>query len=337
MSVGQRLAGRLVDGAVKAVQDRAPGWSDRADRAYRAVAGPLLRADPSSTARAAEARLDGIRDRVGGLAERGRVRPADTRRIQRDLVRTREDLTRAAPQLPAVRARGLALRLEAYTEVLGRLPDQPRPEQSSRQRAQGAVILAGAAGTEIGALVLVTGVLTSVVLGLAGGVVTARVATAALSRRTTRARVGVLAGELSRIDSTSRGPDRIDVLDRDRQALMIRTRRSGRLDENGLATLGRIDAHLDDLLIRLLEGDLAADAAHLVQASVTRYLPDTLEPFLALRDPKAVVRGQPAAVEVAAQLAAIETGLAEMARRPRGAQLETQLLLQGEFLRSKFG
>jgi hypothetical protein len=101
--------------------------------------------------------------------------------------------------------------------------------------------------------------------------------------------------------------------------------------------LGNIDAHLDDLLIRLLEGDLAADASHLVQATITRYLPDTLEPFLALSDPHTIVRGQPAAAEVASQLAAIETGLADMARRPRPAHPETRLLLQGEFLRSKFG
>jgi hypothetical protein len=73
------------------------------------------------------------------------------------------------------------------------------------------------------------------------------------------------------------------------------------------------------------------------QATITRYLPDTLEPFLALTDPQTVVQGRPAAVEVATQLAAIETGLAELTRRPRRAHPETRLLLQGEFLRSKFG
>jgi hypothetical protein len=99
----------------------------------------------------------------------------------------------------------------------------------------------------------------------------------------------------------------------------------------------RIEVHLDDLLVRLLDGDLAVDAVHLVQATITRYLPDTLEPFLALNDPQTVVRGRPAAVEVANQLAAIETGLAELTRRPRRAHPETRLLLQGEFLRSKFG
>jgi hypothetical protein len=74
-----------------------------------------------------------------------------------------------------------------------------------------------------------------------------------------------------------------------------------------------------------------------VQATVTRYLPETLEPFLALDDPHTVVRGRPAVLEVTDQLAAIESGLAEMARRPRPADPQTRLLLQGEFLRSKFG
>ena len=109
------------------------------------------------------------------------------------------------------------------------------------------------------------------------------------------------------------------------------------MDERGAATLAQIDGHLDDLLIRLLEDDLAADASHLVYATITRYLPDTLEPFLALDDPHTVVRGRPAAVEVAGQLAAIELGLADLVQRPRGTHPETRLLLQGEFLRSKFG
>ena len=102
-------------------------------------------------------------------------------------------------------------------------------------------------------------------------------------------------------------------------------------------SLRRIDAHLDDLLIRLVDDDLEPDAAHLVRASITRYLPDTLEPLLALTDPQVVVRGRPAAVEVADQLASIEKGLAEAARRPGRNRPETLLLLQGEFLRSKFG
>ncbi len=335
MSTGRRrLASRLVDGAVGVVDDRAPGLSDRV---YRAVSVPLLWVDPSGGARAAETRLDGIRDRVVAMAARGRVRPADSRRIQRDLARTREDVTRVCPRLSTVRAHGLALRLAAYTEVLEALPGRPVAESRSA-RARDAAILVGAVAAWIGVLLLVmTGTATAVVVGLVAGFGTAVGVAALRSRRSAQARIGALAGALGEIDGATAAPDRVDILDRDRQALLERAQRSGRLDERGVAIVGQIDAHLDDLLIRLLEGDLEADAAHLVKATITRYLPDTLEPFLALSDPQTVVQGRPAAVEVASQLAAIETGLADMAERPRRAHPETRLLLQGEFLRSKFG
>lgn len=334
MSTGRRrLARCLVDGAVGVIVDRAPGLSDRA---YRAVVVPLLWVDPSGGARAAETRLDGIRDRVGAMASRGRVGPADSRRIQRDLARTQEDVKRITPRLSTVRARGLSLRLAAYTEVLATLPGRPVAESRSA-RARDAAVLAGAVAAWIGVLLFVAGIATAVVVGLAAGVGTAMGVAAVRSRRTGQVRIGALASALGEIDKTALAPDRVDILDRDRQALLGRARRSGRLDQDGAAALDHIDVHLDDLLIRLLEGDLEADASHLVHATITRYLPDTLEPFLALTDPQTVVRGRPAAVEVAGQLAAIETGLAEMARRPRRAHPEARLFLQGEFLRSKFG
>lgn len=329
----RKLAGRIVDGAVGVVNDRAPGWSDQV---YRAVSGPLFRVDPSGGARAAQTRLDGIRDRVGGMATSGRVRPADSRRIQRDLARTQQDLQRISRRLPAVRSRGLSLRLTAYTEVLAAFPGPPVAESRSA-RAQEVAVLAAAVAAWIGVLLLVTGTTTAVVAGLAAGVGTAMGLTSMRRRRAARVRMGALAGALGEIDGTALGSDRVELLDRDRQALLGRARSSGRLDERGAAALGRISAHLDDLLIRLVEGDLEADAAHLVPAAISRYLPDTLEPFLALSDPQTLVRGQPAAVEVAGQLASIETGLADLVRRPRPAHPQTRLLLQGEFLRSKFG
>jgi hypothetical protein len=336
MSTGRRrLANRLVDGALGVVADRAPGLSDRV---YRAVAVPLLWVDPSGGARAAETRLDGIRDRVGVMAASGRVRPADTRRIQRDLARTREDVKRVSPRLSTVQARGLSLRLAGYTEVLETL--SARPVADSRSvRAMNAAVLAGAIAAWITVLLFVTSIATStaVVMGAAAGVATVIGVAAVRNRRTGQARIGALAGALREIDGATLAPDRVEVLDHDRRALIGRAQRSGRLDERGVATLGDIDAHLDHLLVCLLEGTLEADASHLVQATITRYLPDTLEPFLALNDPQTVVRGQPAAVEVASQLAAIEAGLAEMAGRPQRAHPETRLLLQGEFLRSKFG
>jgi hypothetical protein len=293
--------------------------------------------DPAGGARAAETRLDAVRDRVVVMAARGRVRPADSKRIQRDLARTREDLMRVNPRLSSVRARGLSLRLAAYTEVLETLPDRPGAESRSA-RGRDAAILAGAIAAWIGVLLLVISTTTAaVVSGLAAGLGTALVIAAVRTRRTGQVRIGALANALGEIDRTTLAPDRVAGLDRNRHALLARAHRSGRLDQRGVATLSQIEAHLDDLLIRLLEGDLEADASHLVQATITRYLPDTLEPFLALSDPQTVVRDRPAAVEVASQLTAIETGLADIARRPRSDHPETRLLLQGEFLRSKFG
>jgi hypothetical protein len=203
--------------------------------------------------------------------------------------------------------------------------------------ARDVAILTGAVAAWIGVLLFVTGTLTAVVLGLGAGVGSTLGFVALRSRRLGQGRIGALAGALHQIDGTILAPDRIETLDRDRRELLRRAQRSGRLDERGLATLGAIDRHLDDLLVRLLEDDLEADAQHVVQATVTRYLPDTLEPFLALRDPRTIVRGQPAAVEVAGQLATIEAGLADLVERPRRALPETRLMLQGDFLRSKFG
>jgi hypothetical protein len=133
------------------------------------------------------------------------------------------------------------------------------------------------------------------------------------------------------------GATGVPDLDRTRRALLRRATRSGRLDTRGAALLRAVDGHLDDLLVRLLDGDLDAEAAFLVEATVTRYLPDTLDPFMAIDDPRADVRGRPATVEAADQLAAIEAALADVRARPCRMQPQTRLHLQGEFLRSKFG
>src|SRR3954462_2669479 len=193
MSTGrQRMARRLVDGVVEVVNDRAPGLSDRV---YRAVTVPLLWADPSGGARAADTRLDGIRDRVAGMAVRGRVTPVDARRIQRELTRTRDDVNRVSPRLSSVRARGLTLRLEAYAEVLQTLPARPAA-QSRSARAGDAAVLAGAVAAWIGVLLLVTGTTTAVVLGLAAGIGTTAGIAAVCRRRSGRARIGALSGAL---------------------------------------------------------------------------------------------------------------------------------------------
>lgn len=337
MSARRRtLARRLIDSVVDAVSDRAPWLSDYA---YRAVAAPLQRVDPVGGARTAEARLDGIRDRVVGMAASGRIRGVEQRHIRRDLARTREDLERLAPRLSPVQARGLALRLAAYAEVLGALPGRPVTQRRAARARNAALLAAAAVCVWTGVLLLVASTTVAVAGGLSTGVVTALGVSTVRDRRAGRARMGGLAAALTEVDGTIRGPSGVDLqgLDRDRRALLGHARSSGRLDERGIEALRRIDAYLDDLLIRFVEGDLGTDASHLVRATVTRYLPDTLEPFLSLADPQAVVRGRPAVVEVADQLASIESGLAEAARRPARHHPETSLLLQGEFLRSKFG
>jgi hypothetical protein len=329
------FARRLINGAVDVVSDRAPWLSDQA---YRAVAAPLQWVDPAGGARTAEARLDDVRDRVAGMVASGRVTRNDQRRIERDLARTREDLERITPRLPAVQARGLTLRLAAYTEVLGTLPGRPGA-RSRPKRARDAVVLAGAGTVAWTGMLLPAAGTVAVEGGLVAGIATALGVAVVRGRRARRERIAALVAALAEVDEAIRGPNGVDlrVLDGDRRTLLRRALSSGRLDERGAGTLRRIDAHLDDLLIRLVEGDVEADVSYLVQATVTRYLPDTLEPLLAMPDPGAVVGGRPATVEVADQLASIESGLAEAARRTARSHPETLLLLQGEFLRSKFG
>jgi len=333
-----RLTRRLINGAVDVVSDRAPWLSDRA---YRAVATPLQWVDPAGGARAAEARLDGVRDRVAGMAATGKVGRTEQQRIARDLTRTGEDLERIAPRLPAVQARALALRLAAYTDVLATLPGAPavRVPRPARTRARDAAFVAGAGAVAWTGVLLPAAGTAVVEGGLVAGVASALGVTAAQRRRARKERIGAVAGALAGVDTTLRGPDGVDprALDGDRRALLGRALASGRLDARGVQLLRRIDTHLDDLLVRLVEGDLETDTAYLTRATVTRYLPDTLEPFLALADPGAVVRGRPVAQEVADQLASMESGLAEAVARPARHHPETLLLQQGEFLRSKFG
>jgi hypothetical protein len=335
MSALRPTLARLVNGAVDVVSDRAPWLSDQA---YRVVAAPLQWVDPEGAARIADARLDDIRDRVAAMAAAGRVRRAEQGRIQRDLTRTREDLERIVPRLPAVQARSLALRLAAYTEALQTLPGRP-VTRGRPTRARDAVVLGGTAAAAWTGMLLPAAGTVAVEGGLVAGAATALGVTAARHRRARKERIAAVADALTVVDETTRGPNGVDltVLDRDRRALLRRALSSGRLDARGAETLRRIDARLDDLLVRLVDGDLEAEASYLVQATVTRYLPDTLEPLLALTDPRAVVRGRPVAVEVADQLASIESGLAGAAERPGRHHPETLLLLQGEFLRSKFG
>jgi hypothetical protein len=328
------LPRRLLAGAVGVVSDRVPWLSERA---YRAVSSTLQWIDSAAGARLVDSGLDDVRDRVAALASSGRVRWADLRRIERSLARARADLERVAPRLPVVPARRLALRLDAYTEALAGLSGG-RVTTSRSARARDAMLATGtAAGTWMGLMPVAGGV--AVQGGLTVGVATAVGATVVRRSRGRRQQIQAVAECLVAVDDAVTGPQGVDVgaVDRDRGALLRRALGSGRLDARGTEILRRIDAHLDDLLVRLVEGGLEVDSAYLVQASVARYLPDTLEPLLALADPRAIVRGRPVAEEVADQLAVIEGCLADVAGRPRRSDPATLLLLQGEFLRTRFG
>ncbi len=344
------LRRRLVDEALDVVVDRAP-WLR--DQAYRVVAAPLQLIDPVGAARAADARLDAVRDRVAAMAATGRVPRVEGRRIQRDLARTAEDVERIAPRLPPVQARALTMRLAAYVEALRGLPGASGgAAQGSAARATGvrglrgrsreAVVLGATTVALAGAVNLplaATAGAVAVEGGIVAGAATAVGVAAARTRRTRRERIAALASTLATVDAATTEPGGTPVrdLDRRRNDLLRRALASKRLDARGDATLRTIGGHLDDLLVRLLADDLPASAAHLVEATVTRYLPDTLEPFLALEDPRSTVRGRPAAVEVADQLASVERALAQARATPTREHPETRLHLQGEFLRSKFG
>jgi hypothetical protein len=119
--------------------------------------------------------------------------------------------------------------------------------------------------------------------------------------------------------------------------ILRRVRASGRLGTDATNLLARIGDHLHTLLTRALAEHLDPDVAHLVRASITNYLPDTLDPFLALPDPSATLAGRTAAEELADQLRGLEQALARARDRPSQQEPATRLLLQGEFLRSKFG
>jgi hypothetical protein len=331
------LIRRMVRGVVGAAGDRAPVL---VERVYRAVAAPVQRADPSAGARSAQARLDAVRARVVVAASHGRVGRTEYRRLHRDLSRTRDDLERVAPHLPTVQVRTLALRLAGYGEALATFPGSEGAGGRMLRIRDTVLALVAGVGAWVGIVVVFTDGVLPVLGAFGAGALTARGALTVRDRRVARARLGPLAQALDRVDAALRGgPGGTDpvALDRDRRAFLRQVRASGRLDGRGREALDRIDAHLDDLLIRLVDGDLAVDAAHLVRATITGYLPDTLDPLLALPDAAATVAGRPATVEVAEQLTAIEGGLAEMVRRPGRHHPETQLLLQGEFLRAKFG
>jgi len=328
------------------------GWAGARRRLVAAVPGPfslwlaahaeqLLRLplshlDPEKGAVEVDARLDAVRARLGAMAASGHERRGDRALLTRELRAAHAELTRVAPRLPPVRALTLQARLASYTRALEGLPVMR--QATHPRRAREAAVLAGAAIVGWATLQF----LPTLGLGTSAGIVAAGGAAAAVTigaRLRRRDRQAALNDALTASDA---GLPRLAghlVADLDRQLrdILRRARTSARLDADATNLLARISDHLHALLTRALAEELDPDVAHLVRASITHYLPDTLDPFLALPDPGATLAGRTAAEELAHQFRDLERALARARNRPSWQEPAARLLLQGEFLRSKFG
>ena len=328
------------------------GWAAARRRLLAAVPGPfslwlasqaqellLLRLshlDPEKGAAGVDARLDAVRARLGAMAASGRERRGDRALLARELRTADAELTRLAPRLPPVRALTLQARLASYTRALDGLPVTRRADHARPGRE--AAVLAGTATLGWAALQLppTVGVGTSAGL-VAAGCAAATVTVGARLRR--RDRRAALDDALTASDA---GLPRlaghlVADLNRQHRDVLRRARASGRLGADATDLLARISDHLHALLTRALAEDLDPDVAHLVRASITDYLPDTLDPFIALPDPRVSLAGRTAAEELADQLCGLERALGRARNRPSQQEPAARLLLQGEFLRSKFG
>jgi hypothetical protein len=297
---------------------------------------PLSHLDPERGAAGVDAQLDAVRARLGAMAASGRERRGDRALLAHDLTAAHTELTRLAPRLPPVRALTLQARLASYTRALEALPVMRQAEHGRRGRE--AAVLGGAAALGWAALQmpLTLGVGATAGLVAVGGAAAAVTVGARLQRR------GRKAAFNDAVTASDAGVPRLSghlVADLNRQHCDVvrRARASGRLRPDATDLLVRISDHLSTLLTRALDEDLDPDVAHLVRASITHYLPDTLDPFLALPEPNVVLGGRTAAEELAEQLRGLERALAAARDRPSQQEPAARLLLQGEFLRSKFG
>jgi hypothetical protein len=330
----------------------ATGWAAAGRRLLAAVPGPrslwlasqaehllllsLSHLDPEKGAVGIDTRLDAVRARLGAMAASGRERRGDRALLARELRAADAELTRLAPRLPPVRALTLKARLASYTRALEGLPAMRRVGRAGRGRE--AALLAGTATLGWAALQLppTAGVGTAAGLVAVGCGAAAVTVGAGLRRKNRKAAFN---DALTASDACLPRLSGHLVADLNRQhcGVIHRARVSGRLGADATQLLARISDHLHTLLTRALAEDLDPDVAHLVRASITDYLPDTLDPFLALPDPNAALAGRTAAEELTDQLRSLEQALARARNRPSQQEPATRLLLQGEFLRSKFG
>ena len=300
------------------------------------LASPLARFDPERKAAAIDARLDAIRARLEAMAAGERPRRAEADLLAADLAAAATGLEQIGPRLPAVRRHTLAARLASYRRAVESLP--PARGQRGSKPGQEAGVMAGTAALGWAVLQAAPTAAVGTGAGLAamGGAATVVTLRNRLRRKDRRAAIGEA---LSAAEAGLPRLGELPVADLGRilRDQIRRARGSGRLSSGATALLVRIGERLDQLLVRAMTEDLDQDVVHLVRASITDYLPDTLDPFLALADPAARVGDRPAADEVAEQLAALDRALQAAAERPGRDRAAEHLLVQGEFLRAKFG
>jgi hypothetical protein len=316
------------------VADRMQPW---VEAGAQRIAGPLARLDPEHRATELEGRLEAVRGRLEVLAGAGRARRGERAvrgALAGELEAVQAELTRLAPRLPAVRVRTLQVRLDGYRQAVEALPEGGRGTRPGQE----AGVMAGTAALGWAVLQSGTGGPVTAGAGLvaAGGVATVVTMRNRLRRRDRKAAIN------EAISAAEQGVPRLadhPVADLSRmlRQLVRRARSSGRLSVGAAALLGRIAERLDALLERSLTEDLDQEVVHLVRASITDYLPDTLDPFLALPDPEARIGDRRASDEVTDQLTALDRALAAASDRTGRDRAADQLLVQGEFLRTKFG
>jgi hypothetical protein len=310
------------------------GWlASRADQLLRL---PLSYLDAERGAAGVAARLDTVRARLGDMAVSGRGRRGEPALLARELRAAHAEFARLESRLRPVRALALRARLAAYVRAVDGLPDAPPAQRRGRGRE--AAVFAGTATAGWAALQFAPALDMATVAGpVALGGAAAAVTVAVWRRRAVHRAALEEAVRVSDEGLPRLSGHLVSDLDRQLREVLRRARAGGRLSPEAASLLSRIGEHLDALLVLALTEGVEPDVEHLVRASITDYLPDTLDPFLALSDPGVPVAGHSAADELADQLRGLERALARALERPDRQEPAVRLLVQGEFLRSKFG
>jgi hypothetical protein len=310
------------------------GWlASGADQLLRL---PRWHLDPERGAAGVDARLDAVRARLADMAASGRARRSEQAVLARELRAAGAEFARLEPRLRPVRALTLRARLAAYVRALDGLPGARPAQRPGRGRE--AAVFAGTATAGWAALQLAPALDVATVAGpVTLGGAAAAVTVVAWRRRAVH-RAALEGAVRASDDALPRlSGHLVSDLDRQLREVLRHARAGGRLAPEAASLLSHIGEHLDALLVRALTEGVDPDVEHLVRASVTDYLPDTLDPFLALADPGVPVAGHSAADELADQLGGLERALARALERSSRQEPAARLLVQGEFLRSKFG